>query len=251
MENEHGHGRSFACGILAAVAIGAMLVSAIGCGGSGDASTTTASAPGHDPATTTSASDCKHVEPSKVKSASYRAPEQVVKAGERLTALVRTSCGTFEIRLNAKRSPTTVNSFVFLAEKGFYDGLGFERASIDSYLEGGKPAGGAGGPGYSVRGEMPPGFIYRHGVVAMSQSTQSPPGHAGSGFFVIVAKPWLDFSGVYAPLGTVDRGLEVVERISELGPPDKYAGTGNIGATGKIGKLRRPVLIEGIAIQRG
>lgn len=261
MEDGDGHSRSTALAI--PIAVAALAAGIVGCGGSGDSSTappgstgsdptTAANSPGQDKKAAASTSSCKHVKPTKAKSASYSAPQQIVKQGERLTAAVKTSCGTFHISLNAKRFPTTVNSFVFLAEKGFYDGLGFDRASIDAYLEGGKPNGGTSGPGYSVVGKIPSGFIYRHRVVAMSQSGEATPGHAGSEFFIVVAKPWLDFSGVYAPLGTVDEAdVGVLESISELGPPDKYAGTGNIGTAGQIGKLTRPVLIESITIERG
>lgn len=258
MEGGDGHRKPAAPAILASVAIALMAAGIIGCGGSttsasstGDSTATTSatSASGHDSKKAANTSDCKHVKPSKVKSASYPAPEQVVKKGERLAAVVKTSCGTFEIRLNVKRFPTTVNSFVFLAEKGFYDGLGFERAAYGTYVEGGKPIGGAGGPGYSVEGEIPSGFIYRHSVVAMSQAGESAPGHAGSRFFVIVAKPWLDYSGIYAPLGTVEKGLDVLKQISELGAPSP--GPHNVGVTGPVGKLKRPVLIERVTIKRG
>ncbi len=259
MEDGDGHSRSTALAILIAVA--ALAAGIVGCDGSGGGSTTSPGSTGSDPTTTASAgghdktaaaktSPCKHVKPSKAKSATYSAPEQVVKQGERLAAVVKTSCGQFTIRLNLKRWPTTVNSFVFLAEKGFYDGLGFERAAYGTYVEGGKPIGGASGPGYSVEGEAPPtSFIYRHRVVAMSQSGESAPGHAGSRFFVIVAKPWLDYSGVYAPLGTIEKGLDVLEQISELGAPSP--GPHNVGVTGPVGKLKRPVLIESVSIERG
>jgi cyclophilin family peptidyl-prolyl cis-trans isomerase len=252
MEDGHGQRRSIMLMICASVALGAMIGGAIGCGGSGGDSGATANGSGEDPGATASPSGCKHVEPSKPKVVSYKAPKQTVTKGEKLTAAVKTSCGRFEIALDAKRGPTTVNSFVFLARKGFYDGLGFERASYDTYLEGGKPPGDAGGPGYSVAGEAPPlSFIYRQGVVAMSQSGEAPPGTAGSRFFIVVAKPWLDFSGVYAPLGKITGGFDVVKRISELGPPDASPGSGNLGTIGDIGKLRETVLIEGISIEKG
>jgi len=250
---DRGSGSPIALAICTALVVGALVGGAIGCGGGGDDPTTTETSTSAAPATTPApakVSDCKRVEPPKVKPVSYRAPARVVKKGEALTAVVKTSCGTFEIALKAKWSQAAVNSFVFLSEKGFYDGLGFERAAYDTYVEGGKPPDAA-GPGYGVTGEIPEGFIYRHGVVAMSQPGEGPPGHAGSRFFIVVAAPWLDFSGLYAPVGRVNRGFGVLEDISELGPPDPYAGTGNIGSVGQIGKLRRPVVIEGITIERG
>ncbi len=247
--------------VCASIVAGMLAIGAVGCGG-GDSSTASnsTSAGGSSTASDGSTSGdsstvaapgagCKRVKPQKAEPTGYNAPAQVVKKGEKLTAVVKTSCGTFDIALNTRWSPTAVNSFVFLAEKGFYDGLGFEQAAYGTYVEGGKPD-GADGPGYSVEGEIPESFIYRHGVVAMSQSIKSPPGHSGSRFFVVVASPWLDFSRLYAPFGRVSKGIDVLESISELGPPDPYTGTSNLGTIGEIGKLRRPVLIEKITIDR-
>jgi len=243
--------------LCASIVFGMLTAGAFGCGGSGDSSTTSQSTiPTVDTVATkrrsiaiaaAAAEKCKDVKPAKIAPAGYAAPAQVVEKGEKLTAVVKTSCGIFDIALNLKWSPTAVNSFVFLAEKGFYDGLGFERAAFDTYVEGGKPR-GASGPGYSVEGEIPENFIYRHGLVAMSHS-KGPFGQAGSVFFVVVASPWLDFTTEHAPIGRISKGIEVVERISELGPPDEYPG-GNIGSVGEIGKLKQPVLIEGITIER-
>jgi peptidyl-prolyl cis-trans isomerase B (cyclophilin B) len=257
MEGGRGHPRPVASALCASIVVGALATGAFGCGGSGDSSTashvttaeeSTVAAKRRSIAIAAAAAEkCKDVKPAKAEPPSYEAPAQVVKKGERLTAVVKTSCGTFTFALNMKWSPTAVNSFVFLAEKGFYDGLGFEQASFDKYLEGGKPRGAA-GPGYSVKGEIPEGFIYRHGVVAMVHS-KGPLGQAGSAFFVVVASPWLDFTTENAPIGRISKGIDVAERISELGPPDKYPG-GNIGTIGEVGKLKQPVVIEGITIER-
>jgi osmoprotectant transport system substrate-binding protein len=206
--------------------------------GVGDNSTAEAAAP-----------KCKDVKPAKARSVSFGGPKQTVRRREKLTAVVSTSCGTFSIALDARRFPTTVNTFVFLARKGFYEGVPFDRAGGGRFLEGGNPPGNADGPGYSVSGEVPSSFIYRHGVVAMSQSGEAPPGHAGSQFFIVLAHPWLDIGGAYAPLGTVEDGFDVLNRISELGPSAE--GSSNLGVVGPIGKLRRPVLIEKISIQKG
>lgn len=258
MEGGRGQRKLVVSGLCALIAVGTLATGAFGCGGSGDSTTASDSTTTVDSTLATkrrsiaaaaaAAEKCKDVRPAKTRPAGYQAPARVVKKGEKLTAVVKTSCGTFDIALNMRWSPTAVNSFVFLAEKGFYDGLRFERASFDKYLEGGKPP-GADGPGYSVEGEIPENFIYRHGVVAMSQSGEKPAGHAGSRFFIVAASPWLDFGGFYAPFGRVSKGIDVVEGISRFGPPDEYPG-GNIGTVGEIGKLRRPVLIERITIER-
>jgi cyclophilin family peptidyl-prolyl cis-trans isomerase len=253
MADGHRERRTSALTVFCTLAIVCTLVvGAAGCGSSGeDPGEATSTSSKKMPVATGSAEGCKQAEPSKAKSVSYRAPKQAVGRGQKLTAVVKTSCGTFQIALEAKRWPTTVNSFAFLAGKGFYDGLSFERAGYDTYLEGGKPP-GANGPGYRIKGEAPPlSFIYRQGVVAMSQSGEAPPGTAGSRFFIVVAKPWLDFGGAYAPLGKVNKNFDVVKHISELGPPDKYPGSGNLGTTGQVGKLRTPVLIEKITIEKG
>lgn len=202
------------------------------------------------PSAAVSPRSCARVKPVKTRPASYKGPTQTVSRGERLTAIVKTSCGAFRIALDAERWPTTVNSFVFLAEKGFYDGLTFNRAAQRTYLKAGRPP-DADGPGYRVQGEIPSNFTYRHGIVAMAQPAQASPGTVGSEFFIIIASPWLDFTGLYAPLGEIEKGFDVVERISLLGPRDSTPGTNNLGTPGTIGKLRRPVLIEEISIERG
>jgi peptidyl-prolyl cis-trans isomerase B (cyclophilin B) len=95
-----------ALGVFALIAAGVVAAILISRGGDGG-ETTAASAPG-----------CRAVEAPQVKHVSYGAPKQTVKAGESLTAVVETSCGTFQIALDTERAPKTVNSFVFLSEKG-------------------------------------------------------------------------------------------------------------------------------------
>src|ERR1700704_2131671 len=82
---------------------------------------------GGSSSTTTAASDggCKKVKAPAPKEVTLKAPKQTVKKGEKLTAVVETSCGTFDIALDSTRAPKTVNSFAYLAEQGFYDELPF------------------------------------------------------------------------------------------------------------------------------
>lgn len=239
----------------AAMAVTMLLALAGGCGGdeepSADADATAAGTPAKAvKPDTPDTSKCKQVKAPKLEPASYDAPAQTVRKGEELTAVVETTCGTFEIELDAKRSPTTVNSFVFLARQGFYEGLEFDEAAPGTYLHAGNPPGKAVGPGYTVKGEVPEKLIYRHRVVAMAQPGVTAEGISGSQLFIVLAKPWIDTNEIYPPLGKVSKGFDVLERINALGPPDIYPGPSNIGVVGTIGKLQRPVLIERISIEK-
>jgi peptidyl-prolyl cis-trans isomerase B (cyclophilin B) len=190
-----------------------------------------------DTATTASAAGCTQVEAPKPKDVTYRAPAQKVKRDEKLTAVVRTSCGTFAIALDTQRAPKTVNSFVFLSEKGFYDGLTFHRVAPGFVIQGGDPLGtGTGGPGYSVDEKPPGNLAYTKGVVAMAKSSAEPPGRSGSQFFVVLSAD-AGLPAEYALVGRVDRGFGVVERIGKLGTPAE--------------KPKQTVLIEKISIERG
>jgi cyclophilin family peptidyl-prolyl cis-trans isomerase len=190
-----------------------------------------------DSATTASAAGCKQVEAPKPKQVSFGKPKQTVKQGEALTAVVETSCGDFEIALDAQRAPKTVNSFVFLAEEGFYDGLGFHRVAPGFVIQGGDPLGnGTGGPGYSVDEDPPANLAYTKGVVAMAKSSAEPPGRSGSQFFVVLNAD-AGLPPEYALVGRVDEGFDVVERIGDLGTPAE--------------KPKQTVLIEKLSIERG
>ncbi len=219
--------RLIALAVFALVAVGvvaAILISRSG--GSGVGSTTTAGAAG-----------CKQVEAPKPKSVSYRAPQQTVKKGEKLTAVVKTSCGTFEIALDTTRAPKTVNSFAFLAGKGFYNDLTFHRIATGFVIQGGDPLGnGTGGPGYSVDEKPPANPSYTKGVVAMAKSSAEPPGRSGSQFFVVLGAD-AGLPPEYALVGKVSKGLDVVERIGQLGTPAE--------------KPKQTILIEKITIEKG
>ena len=184
-----------------------------------------------------SAAGCKEVEVPKPKRVRLNAPPQKVKKGEALTAVVTTSCGTFDIALDSARAPKTVNSFVYLSEEGFYDGLTFHRIAPGFVIQGGDPLGtGTGGPGYSVVEKPPANLAYTKGVVAMAKSSAEPPGTSGSQFYVVTA-PDAGLPPEYALVGKVSEGYDVVARIDELGTPAE--------------KPKQTVLIEKITVERG
>ncbi|HEX2265756.1 MAG TPA: peptidylprolyl isomerase, partial [Solirubrobacterales bacterium] len=173
----------------------------------------------------------------KPKTTSFKAPDQVLKAGEPATAVVKTSCGTFEIELDTERAPKTANSFAFLVEEGFYDDLTFHRIVPEFVIQGGDPEGtGTGGPGYSVDEKPPPNLSYTKGVVAMAKSEVEPPGRSGSQFYVVTA-PATPLPPEYALVGKVTEGFDAVERIEKLGTPSE--------------KPKQPVVIEEVTIERG
>jgi cyclophilin family peptidyl-prolyl cis-trans isomerase len=258
-----GSDRTLAVLVYATLVVVALLAIGGGCGDDDDGSSTTEAnatptgaatssftVPRESDALAAAEAKCKQVKAPKLKPVSYEAPPQTVESGEKLTAVVNTTCGTFEIALDTDRSPKTVNSFVFLARKGFYEGLAFDEAAPGTYLHAGDPPGDATGPGYTVKEEVPERLIYRHQIVAMAQPGKVASGVAGSQFFVVLAKPWIDTNEIYPPLGKVSKGLAVLKRINALGPPDRYPGSGNVGVVGTIEKLRRPVLIEQISIEQ-
>jgi len=124
--------------------------------------------------------------------------------------------GIVTAELYPEVAPNTVNNFISLVEKGFYDGLIFHRVIPDFMIQGGDPEGiGIGGPGYSIKGEfarngVPNDLSHDRGVLSMARAMM--PNSAGSQFFIMVAKaPHLD--GQYAAFGKVTSGMEVVDEI--------------------------------------
>jgi len=155
----------------------------------------------------------------------FSAPEQVVQEGTTYSAEVQTSCGTIVIELLADRAPETVNSFVFLAQKGYFDGQRIHRldTSID-VIQGGDPTGtGSGGPGYTIPDELTGDESYDPGVLAMANSGADS---GGSQFFIITgdAGHGLDSSPDYTIFGMVVEGLDVAKRIQELPIQDPSTG---------------------------
>jgi cyclophilin family peptidyl-prolyl cis-trans isomerase len=190
-----------------------------------------------DSSTTVSSGGCKEVEAPAPKKVSLKAPPQTVKKGEKLTAAVQTNCGDFDIALDSIRAPKTVNSFVYLSEKEFFDGLDFPRIAPGFVIQGGSPSNSTlGGPGYTVVEKPPANLSYTKGTVAMAKSSADPPGSSGSQFFIVTGAD-AGLPPEYALVGKVSQGLDVVEQIGKLGTPAE--------------KPKQTVLIEKINIEKG
>lgn len=127
-----------------------------------------------------------------------------------LKATIVTDKGTIEADLNERAAPTTVASFVNLAQRGFYDGLTFHRIERNFVVQGGDPLGtGTGGPGYRYTGEI----VLKHTRPGTLSMANSGPGTDGSQFFfTLVPTPHLD--GLHSVFGNVTSGMDVVRRIA-------------------------------------
>jgi peptidyl-prolyl cis-trans isomerase B (cyclophilin B) len=168
---------------------------------------------------------------SKKKPTFSKAPKTTIDPKKTYTLTMQTSCGTMVIELDPKTAPNTVNSIVFLVQHHFYDGTTFHRIAKDFVIQGGDPKGdGSGGPGYTTVDTPPANAQYPVAAVAMAKTNSQAPGTAGSQFFVVTsasAQAALAPSGtgLYALVGRVTKGLDVVSKIAAL----PIAGGGNDG----------------------
>jgi peptidyl-prolyl cis-trans isomerase B (cyclophilin B) len=124
-----------------------------------------------------------------------------------------------KIELYPEAAPITVQNFIDLANKGFYNGLTFHRVISGFMIQGGCPLGtGTGGPGYQIKGEFAQNGVnnpikHTRGVISMARSMM--PDSAGSQFFIMHQDaPHLD--GAYAAFGKVIEGMDVVDEIASV-----------------------------------
>ena len=127
--------------------------------------------------------------------------------------------GDIVIEIDKKYAKNTGDNFVFLASKGFYDGLTFHRVIKKFMIQGGDPTGtGAGGPGYAIRGEFKANGVdnpLRHERGAVSMARTMDPDSAGSQFFICDTDDFF-LDGQYAVFGKVVKGMDVVDKIASV-----------------------------------
>lgn len=146
--------------------------------------------------------------------------------------------GAIELELYPHIAPNTVNNFIELANKGFYDNLTFHRIIKDFMIQGGDPDGtGGGGPGYSIKGEFTENKFkndlkHEKGIISMARTNM--PDSAGSQFF-IMTKTNKSLDGKYAAFGKVTSGLDVLEKAESV-------------ETDSNDKPKTPVVIESIKV---
>lgn len=165
----------------------------------------------------------------------YKTPIMIVDKNKTYTAKMKTTAGDIEISLNAAATPITVNNFVFLSKKGFYENVIFHRVIKGFMIQGGDPTGtGSGGPGYKFDDEPFTGE-YLRGTIAMANSGANTN---GSQFFIMHQEYPLPPN--YVIFGRVTAGLDAVDKIAE-------AET-TLGADGAMSKPVNPVKILSVEI---
>lgn len=164
---------------------------------------------------------CGATAPAPATAMQFAAPGDAGVTGP-VRVVLHTSCGAITLELDPALAPETVNSFVFLAREGYFDGTVAHRVVPGFVFQAGDPtASGSGDPGYSLPDEFPAaGFSYVKGTVAMANS--GTPESGGSQFFIALED--INLSPAYTVFGTVVGGFNVLETIAALpmgaSPPD-------------------------------
>jgi cyclophilin family peptidyl-prolyl cis-trans isomerase len=134
-----------------------------------------------------------------------------IDAKKTYTATIVTAKGTIKLDLFPKEAPNHVNSFVFLAREGYFNGLTFHRVE-HWVVQGGDPTGtGSGGPGYTLKAEF---NKVKHVAGTLAMARTSDPNSAGSQFYIVKQDAsWLD--GQYTVFGLTISGMDVVQKLAQ------------------------------------
>ncbi len=159
-------------------------------------------------------------------------PEMTIDPEVIYLATFKTVKGDIKVELFADRTPVTVNSFVFLAEEGYYDNTTFHRVLPGFMAQGGDPTGsGSGSPGYQFEDEFDPGLLFEEaGYLAMANSG---PGTNGSQFFITFA-PVEYLNGLHTIFGKVVEGMEVALSLTLRDPAENPDYLGDMLITVEI-----------------
>ena len=158
---------------------------------------------------------CGAEAPDPVTEMTFEAPEdQGIPADATVTATITTSCGDIVVSLDPSAAPETVNSFVFLAREGYFDGSVFHRIAPGFVIQGGDPTAiGNGGPGYLVADEFPEaGFTYGPGVLAMANSGANS---TGSQFFIVTGDD-TGLDPLYSVFGRAIGSEDTLDQITSV-----------------------------------
>jgi cyclophilin family peptidyl-prolyl cis-trans isomerase len=142
-------------------------------------------------------------------------PPMTIDQNKQYFATIKTEVGDLKVELYPKDAPHHVNSFVFLAREGFYNGVTFHRVIPGFVAQAGDPTGtGSGGPGYNIQDEVN-SHTFEDGTLGMAKT--SAPNSAGSQWFIDYA-PQPDLNGKYTVFGQLVEGRDVLDKIKPRDP---------------------------------
>jgi peptidyl-prolyl cis-trans isomerase B (cyclophilin B) len=155
-------------------------------------------------------------------------PPTVIDLDKRYTAIIKTDKGEIDVELDTQQAPITVNNFVYLAQRGWYDGVTFFRMLPGYIVQTGDPTDtGLGGPGY----ELPPeiGLPHTVGALAMARRPDevNPEKLSNGSQFFITLSPLPELDGDYTVFGYVTQGIDVLQELRPRDPdtqPDAPPG---------------------------
>jgi len=204
---------------LRTAAITALLLTVTACSGEPAATTQSAQSVSADSITTPEylafreqPTACGAERPAAATRFEFEEPTDLGLSGT-IEVVLDTSCGDITLLLDADAAPITVNSFVFLAERGYFDGIALHRVVPGFVIQIGDPtATGAGSPGYRIPDELPPAdFSYERGTVAMANAG---PDTGGSQFFLVLDD--ISLPPAYAVFGQATGGSETMDLIAAV-----------------------------------
>ena len=150
-------------------------------------------------------------------------PEMALESGKQYHAVIHTAQGDITVRLLPEVAPESVNSFVFLAREGFYDGCTFHRVIPGFVAQGGDPTGtGSGGPGYRIKDELSE-RPFNAGTLGVANAG---PNTNGSQFFIVLA-PAPHLTGRYTLFAEVEAGMDVALALTPR-DPQSASTTGDV-----------------------
>jgi peptidyl-prolyl cis-trans isomerase B (cyclophilin B) len=212
----------------------AALLLVAGCGGG------SSTVPTVTPTHVSEAKGCEVVSAPSPTPATEGKPKPVLKKGQKATATVKTSCGSFDIALDTTENLTTANAFANLAQDGVYDGTDFNRVVKDFVIQGGnQQVTGPDNASFTAVEAPPQNFVYKRGVVAMARAQLDPIGASTGQFFVVTAPAQASLQPQYAVIGKVSSGMSTVNRIASLVDP-------SLGTNG--GAPLQTVLIDSVTV---
>jgi peptidyl-prolyl cis-trans isomerase B (cyclophilin B) len=216
---------------LLSVAAAALLVSLSACGGGSSSKTAqdpSSTSPSQSPSSSSSSANgdvsCDYPTDPRAATRKVNPPPETPDVEGKVTVAFKTSIGTFDATLDADKTPCTVNSFVSLAQQGFFDKTPCHRLTTPPstifVLQCGDPSGtGTGGPGYTIPDELSGNETYGPGTLAMAKTDQ--PDSGGSQFFIVYQDTPLPPD--YTVFGQVDAsGVKAVQKIAKKGTDNAF-----------------------------